>query len=462
MRTPFFALLASLTLWASLGLAAPASQPATQPRLPLPTTAQLTVARSQVRELCRDASASPVQAARRLLDASRATTTDPALHYAAALRAMDLAGSAPDAALALRALDELTSRFETDAFSLKLQLVEHLTKANAPVPAATLAMRYLDEALRAGQMPSAELFHRILENLRPQLKPELAAVAQDLLTDSDFARKLAALPARTSTTGPATRPATGGTLNPVFACLYTQAWDDNLPAVAEYSADIAPLAQADLAAKDTPAQLAAAQAWWEAGQKRADRTGWRLCARAIQLYEANLHNVDGVHRQLLMTRLAAYQRARLVWQGILPGISREVWKEGPASHTRSIVPQPVLDRKAVDSEIPRSNAHVLFRGQLLVEASGRHEITFTGGTALRVLVDGVTLLDNPTAFRKRNGEPVTLDLPAGLHPFEIEVSSNSSRPHLSLSWSTPLDPEVTPIPANAFFHDSLLTPLGRP
>ena len=406
---------------------------------PMPPASSLAAAEKQVDEMTRSAGPfASADGAARLLQSARATTGDMALHYAAGLRAMDLSAAARNTQVATDALTELRDTFDLDIAKLQTRLVTRLANAKAPNAAATLTIRYLDEALAAGRIEDARQFTTLLRNLRTDVRTELHNPIDAAMEDEAYARRL----------GP----------SPIFNCLYANTWPDNLAAVGQSSSPFSAAAQADIAASDTPSRLQAAQTWWDLGQSQAGVTQWRIQRRTIQIYESILPKVDGLHRQLLLTRMAGHQRGGLAQQGCLPGLLRDSWSDNSPLTTRIPATQPVLSRDNDDAAIPRKDGHVRFHGVLLVDVPGVYELVFIGGSSLDVSLDGKRIVSNPKASRKRSGEKVAVQFASGLHPIIIEVASSSSRPHIEVNWKTPLSPEAISIPAAVFFHDGALDP----
>lgn len=423
--------------------AAPTATPATLPAtLPAPTAQAARVAMRQVKEL-QDLRKLD---ARGLLALSLNTTSSPALRYAAALHAMEIAADAGQIQPALDAITELHTRFGEDELPLKVALVKRLAKAGHNEPAAILACRYLDAALTAGRRNTAIDLSVTIATIRPALGEQLSSFCGDLL--DDFHHACEVLPTKPSTTAPAT--------NAEYACLYQNRWDTSLEELTRANTKLSQIAQDDLAAKDQAAQLLVAERWWRAAQQNGGRTGWRIARRACAIYTACLPQVDGVHKALIMSRMADHQRQAMIHTGMLPGVIREVWKDGETKRTRQQIAVIDLPRETKLAGMPRTDAHVRYFGQLLIEQPGRYELTCIAGSGLRVQIDGKALLESPKAYSKRNGEKLALDLAAGLHPIEIEVWAASSQPRLDLQWTPPGSAQKQPIPESALYHDPLL------
>ena len=202
--------------------------------------------------------------------------------------------------------------------------------------------------------------------------------------------------------------------------------------------------------------MLAAERWWRAAYQAGGRTGWRIARRACAIYEMILAQVDGVQKELITGRLAEHQRQAMIHTGMLPGVIREVWKGEDTKRDRQQTATIDLPREAKLASMPRTDAHVRYSGQLFIEQSGRYELTCLAGSGLRMHLDGKSLVDNPKAYSKRNGENLTIDLAPGLHPIEIEVWSASSQPRLELQWLPPGTTQKQPIPESVLFHDPLL------
>lgn len=384
--------------------------------------------------------------ARGLFALSLSTTSSPALRYAAAVHAMEIAADTAQVQVGLDAIGELHNRFGEDELTLGATLVKRLAKAGHNDPAAVLGCRYLDAALAAGRRNLAVDLNATITTIRPALGQQLAAFCGD--AQEDFKHACEMLPARGSTTAPAT--------SAEYACLYQNRWDTSLEQLARENVELSPIARDDLASTDLPSRMLAAERWWRAAYQAGGRTGWRIARRACAIYEMVLPQVDGVQKALIASRLAEHQRQARVYAGVLPGVIREIWKDGNTKRDRQQTATIDLAREAKLAGMPRSDAHVRYGGQLFIEQPGRYELTCIAGSGLRVHLDGKPLVDNPKAYSKRNGEKLTIDLVAGLHPIEIEVWSTSSQPHLELQWLPPGSAQKQSIPESALFHDPLV------
>lgn len=409
--------------------AAPASAPAT---LPVPDAQSARAAMLQVQEL----RALRKLDARGLLQLSLDTTSSVALRHAAALHAMEVAGDAGQAGVALEAIRELVTRFGESEVRLGMNLTQRLAKAKQNERAAVLACRYMDMALMAGQRGMAEELVSVLYTVRPAVPQATAALCADAVDDYQYATQLAP----------------GGAM---YACLYANQWETHLAALAAGGGELAEAAKSDLAAADVPARLQAAEMWWRAGTSAGGHRGWRIGRRACAIYSAALPRVDGVQKALISARLAEHQRQGMVYAGMVPGVVREIWKDGTVQRHRQQVSSLALPKDAKLAALPRTQAHVRFVGDLLIEQPGRYELVFVAGSGLRVNVDGVAVLDNPKAYSKRNGEKVVLELSAGLHPFDIEVWSASSQPRLEVRWIAPGSRQEQALPDSMLYHDPL-------
>ena len=134
---------------------------------------------------------------------------------------------------------------------------------------------------------------------------------------------------------------------------------------------------------------------------------------------------------------------------------REQWREG--SRERQSATAELLEVKRDDPrlDLPKTGGHLLYRGFLLITNPGRHELIVTAGSSIRLSVDGEVRLDNPTVYRKRAGERLSLELAEGLREIELEVWAGSSQPRLQVEWITPDATEKRAIPQSCFFYDPL-------
>lgn len=410
-----------------------ANAPATAPApLDIPAPSQRSAATRQVEELHQR---QPLQyGPARLLELSQEPTSSPALRYSAALRAMELAADSGRVQLALAALRRLESTYKTDGRELRVLLLEKLLQSPAPTGAAILAIRWSEDAYRANRLNDVTVYAKTVEQCRPELSSELQKAASEYLADYEYAQACSTA---------------------AFECLYRGRWQDNLHALGDGSGPLASMAQVDAAAQDKAARLESADQWWTAGEKLGGATGSRISGRAIGIYRELLPTCSGLERELILSRMAEHERGRLRARGYVAGLSREIWRESSPARQGDVAIDLEIAKEAKEDAIPRTGAHVLYRGFLLVTAPGPHEITLTAGSALKMLVDGKGVMDDPVIYRKRSGAKVVLELDGGLHEIELEVSSSSSKPRLHAEWITPGANQKHQIPQGSFFYDPL-------
>ena len=419
--------------------------PATTPaRLTVPNPAQIYKADHVLDELCRKQGLfAATRDSERLLELARATTADAPLRYVALVRAMEVAAAAGQPLLARQILTEITENFYADPHALGIRIVRQLQGGSYRTAATTLAMRHLDEALAARRLDMALVSAEILRLNLPTAPEEMQVAIKQQLADCDYARGLLSR----ATTLPAASSAQ-------YDFLYTRSWNYALLYLSQGKDELAKIASDDLSATDLADRLKVADQWWTLGEAKGGKLGWRIAARAVVIYANNLSKLEGVAQELAFTRTAAHQRQQFAWQGMMPGLVQQISGGGKDARPQvSVVPALAFD--ADKYELPRTSPRVTLAGQLLVDMEGKHELTFMAGTGLRVRIDGVVVLDNDVAYRKRAGEKITLDLRRGLHPIEVEVWANSSRPRLTATWTTPLITKPYALEKTFLYHDSL-------
>ena len=356
-----------------------------------------------------------------------------------------MAASCNQIDLARLAADDLATGFGVAPLQLKLTIVQRLQAAGHAASATALAMRYVDDALRSRQLDLAAALVRILRNsLANAAEPGKSAIAQQI-ADYDYAARCLHRPATTQAINDGQ-----ARFDFLYLCQYATA----LSQLAQGSNDAASLASADLAATQTPDRLRIADQWWIVGETAGGKLGWRYASRSVAIYNELFDTLDGVHRELAFTRIALHEREQLAWQGFQPGMICQI-SGGGNNDRRSATRVPSLDLDSQQADLPPTSPKVFYRGVLLVDLAGRYEFMFAAGTGLRVRIDDELALDNPTAYRKRSGEKLTLELSRGLHPIEVEVYSKSSRPRLTVTWSTPRNKKPHPIDPANLYHDAL-------
>lgn len=419
-----------------------ATIPATKPsRMPVPDRRELADAARHIDELLTRGTPHGPQA---LLKLAGETTSSPALRYSATVRAIGEAADGGQIPLVLKGLDQLGRDFDSDKHGARLDTIRRL--AAGPVnPLAILVMRWTEDCYRDGKLDTAAKMVEVLRARRKEVTDPLSATVNDFLEDAAYLQSL--VPKAT------TRPSTG-----VFECLYQNAWPTHLKALAASGDPLADTARQDISATDKAARMKAADAWWQQGSACGGLTGWRIARRSVAIYAELVPDINGVERELVAGRLNEHVRKSLEYSGYAPGVLREISRGGKTEMRTEIVSRIQIPRDDPTIDFPRSDPHVVYRGVLMVGTPGPYQLIFTGGSSLRVALDGTPIVDNPAISRKRNGEKVTVDLEAGAHTVEIELTANSSKPHLTTEWITPGTAERSPIPASALYHDPLTRP----
>ncbi len=370
-----------------------------------------------------------------------ATESSTELKYAAAMAAMHEAISARQVAVAQQARDLIVKSFDTPPAKIDHMLAKALADAQLAVPAAVVTIRSIEGSLSSGDIRTAHEFSALLMDLVPGLPEDLKLHSKECLADLRTASGLQ--------TRAGSQPASSS--SGLFECLYLGQWKENLQRVAGGNGDLALCARQDLNAPDLRSRFASAETWWLTGHGKGNIEGWRVAARAMQIYDDILPQLSGVDRELVLSRKSEHFRRYIIRNAYRQGIAREVSRNGAS--TRELCTSLELPKDA--EGIPNSGARVIYRGLILAEFAGHHELALAGGSGMRVIIDGNELVNNPTAYRKRSGEKIELNLSEGLHSFEIELWSNSSKPRLSAKWSTPAHAEPQVIPAAMLFTDPL-------
>ena len=163
-------------------LPAPATAPTTGPAtVPVPDASQRNSALRQIEEL---RERHPLEyGASRLLGLAKEEGSSPAVRYAAAYRALELAATAGHVRVALAALDHLERTYSTDPLQLREHLLEQLLKSPERSAAAILAMRWTEDLYRDGNIKAAAGFARTVERCRLELPSELQHAADAYLED---------------------------------------------------------------------------------------------------------------------------------------------------------------------------------------------------------------------------------------------------------------------------------------
>jgi hypothetical protein len=287
-----------------------------QDRAPVPEANAQKEALKLIRDIFKDeyskrGAADQRNFALKLLQQSLETKDDPVAKYVLLQEARGIAAEAGDASTALRAVDELSSRYAVNPISLKyVALSTAGLTAREPAQMSTAAEQLLgltDEAITAQDVETAEKATAAATNLAKGAKNvHLTARASakskelaDLKPKFTLAQK-AKETLKTSPDDPGANSSVGR-----FICLVLGNWDDGLPYLAKGSdAALKALATRDRAgAKDPVDASLIGDAWWDLGEKESGKTREQFRTRASRWYQEAIPGLGGLSRAKVEKRL---------------------------------------------------------------------------------------------------------------------------------------------------------------
>jgi hypothetical protein len=229
---------------------------------------------------------------------------EPALQYALLTETRDVAAQAGEIPIATGAIDDLDRTFAIDAWTMKTETLATAMKfAKTPEAARLVAEAYgplIEQVVERDDYEPALLLCPKAESaakasLSSSLLPKVQTRTKEITALRDEYRNLkgALKTIQETPSDPAANLAVG-----LYRCFAKGDWTRGAPQLAKGSdAAIAALGQREMAPPgETPAQVALADAWREAGEKRLGTLKNRLLSRALHWYEKALPDIPGLSR----------------------------------------------------------------------------------------------------------------------------------------------------------------------
>ena len=315
----------ALLVW--LSFAAAQEKPA--PKLPPPDAADQKSAERLVREIFKDeyakkGAADRIALAKKLIDQALQTKDDPVTVFVLLRESRDIAAQIPDAALTIRAIDEMAVRFTIDIGGMKLGVLTAAVKAaKSPEEFGILARSYEKLAEDSGTAEDYDVAAKALEqasSLAKRSKDVALTSRIDLKSKRTAEVREKGERARKARETLIEKPNDEAACLAVgqFDCFIRGKWDTGLPLLAR-GADPAlkSLAAKDLADPKEPAgQVVIGDAWWDLGDKESGTARSTLHLRALHWYQRALATLDGgLQKAKIEKRISMIQAERAIGGG---------------------------------------------------------------------------------------------------------------------------------------------------
>ena len=240
-----------------------------------------------------------------------------AVHYALLVECRDVAAQSGDAPIALAAIEELDRHFAVDLLALKAETLAATMKgakttdsvrgvAEAYIPLIELLVDRDDYEAALLLCPKAETAAKASQS--PNLLTRIQQRTKEVTSLRDEFRNLkGSLKAlETNPADPAANLAVG-----LYRCFAKGDWTHGAPMLAKGSdAALAALGQKETSTPpDATAQVALADGWREAGEKRLGTLKTRLLSRALHWYEKALPDIPGLMRVKIESHVETLTKA---------------------------------------------------------------------------------------------------------------------------------------------------------
>jgi WD40 repeat protein len=294
---------------------APPSAPSmnTEP-VPEPDANELEAADSEIKELFKDDYAKKKPAdqlalADRLFQRGMKATTKPAERYVCLREARDLATSAFDLQMALRAIDEMAKVFTIEALEMKIEVLDKALRSATRIPSYRLvadsALTLLDQLQTADDYDSVAPLVKVAqtaatgaENAALRSTVQRTATRLERLGKEYEELKNAVATLKTKPQDEEANLSLGK-----FYCFSKGEWTRGLPMLAQGGdSNLRDLAKKDLATPDADTdRVALADAWWNEAERVSQKN--QLLRRSFYWYEKAAPGLSGDTLTRVLTRL---------------------------------------------------------------------------------------------------------------------------------------------------------------
>jgi hypothetical protein len=298
-------------------LALAAADPAAKSeRLPVPDAAAQLKAEKTIKdvfkaEYAKKKIADQVDLASTLLKQADETSDDPVSRFVLLRESRDLAAKAGDAALAVKAVDELTRLYDLPAVKSRLETLELLDKSISTVaaskPVFELAMPAAEEAIVADDYESALRFLRVAQSAAGKSKVAASIAASNARVKDVEKLKVEFEKTKTDRDTLKINPDDAAAAERVgrFLCLFKGDWNTGLPLLAKAKdTKLAVLAMKDLENPEkAAARIELADAWYDfaATLDKASQSEAQL--RAERWYKEALAELSGLTKTRVEKRI---------------------------------------------------------------------------------------------------------------------------------------------------------------
>lgn len=318
----------------------PMAMAANPPKLPPPSAAAMSKAEKLVRQIYTD-DGNHAPAARKALAekmmAAAALEADPASQFVLYNDARNIAMTAGELELALKAIDELDRRFVLNVADLRNQTINAAEQTGTPEPEiATSCLAVSRTAWDAGDFATAAFFAARAEaSARKakslQLTAEASAVAKDAHNVDTAFRVLAK--------NPTDRHASS--VFGSYLCFTRNQWTEGLKLLASGSdAALSALAARDIKADpDANSRFELANSWWDFAQRQPWQNKANIEKHAAAIYQLALPGLSGLPKSLAEKR-AVSAPAAVASQPAAPASQPVVQAPAPPTPTPAATPTP--------------------------------------------------------------------------------------------------------------------------
>jgi hypothetical protein len=404
--------------------------------------------------------------AKKLLDEGLATRDDPAARFVLLVEARDLALDGGDARLALRAIDEIASRY-LDVYVLQMQ-VEALEKAASKAREASevsdiarLCLNLEATASLVDNYAVAKAAGALGAKTAAKSKNKHLArwceyrgnVAAELGKEYEKVKRAAP---RLGESGERSRDPDAALAVGRWRALARGEWDEGLALLrAGSDPELKALAEKEAAAR---AEVSSADALrladdWQAAAGKLDgifEAGAR--ARAATWREQGITLLQGLSRTAAEDKLAQ----ELGRADLKPGLVAVLFEGRDLKRKQKVRIDRQLDfdwgRGKPDAALPADRFSIRWTGFLRAPVPGEHTLKVYADDGVRLWLDGELVLDQWSHGIKPDLR-VTAYLTDEAHDLRIELYDEGGLSGLRVAWSRPGGVEQL-VPPYAFFHDA--------
>jgi hypothetical protein len=384
---------------------------------------------------------------------------DPAEHWVLLREARDRAARAGDAALAFDAVAGAIERFDFDPHDVIEGALAALSAGERPLPqAAADELQFGRRCFALGKFALAVKAFGTAQGVaracRDQpLAAQLAVAAppaSEALEAANRAKAAAEL-LKSRPHDPASCEQIGR-----YECFTLGHWPPGLAMLSKAGNEpLQLLALKELENNATPnGRLALADEWLKAA--KTDRQNPDGCRRRAEYwYRLVIEQLDGLPRLSAQKRLQQIAADHLERGVVCELFNGRFFERRLLTRIDPQINFPWNGQSPAPG-VPPECFSARLTGWIKFPASGEYKIVVRHDDGARLWIDGVRAIDNWQIGSRENSAAVTLS--AGLHELRLEFMQGGGPSGLVMLWTTPSEQAITPIAAEAFFHEPLDTP----